>query len=61
MSKEKYPCTNCEMNEDECDEREIYLKCGAWRRWFREQWEQIRKIFARDVSNRHDEKGDDNE
>jgi hypothetical protein len=33
-----------------------------WRIWFAEQWHAIQKIFARDVSKGHNEKGDcDNE
>lgn len=62
MSEEnriEYPCTECETEEKVCNRQRKYLKCEAWREWFRQQWERIQKIFARDVSNRHEQKGGD--
>lgn len=60
MSEEnKYPCTDCEEDENDCNRQRKYLKCDAWRNWFRQQWKQIQNFFARDVSNRHEQKGDD--
>ena len=57
----KYPCTDCEEEKD-CEQQEKYVSCYAWRKWFHEQWQKIRKLFGRNVSNRHDAKdGDDNE
>ena len=58
MNGEKYPCTECEEEKD-CEQSEKYVQCEAWRKWFHEQWENIRKLFGRNVSNRHDEKGGD--
>lgn len=60
MSEEnKYPCTECKA-DDECEQQETYKRCSAWRKWFHQQWKEIRNLFARNVSNRHeDERSDD--
>lgn len=59
MSEEnKFPCTDCE-DAAKCKRSAKYLYCYKWREWFSEEWEQIQKIFGKDVSNRHKKKGSD--
>lgn len=62
MSKEKieHPCEDCK-DETKCVERGKYKKCERWLEWFGQQWRTLQKKFARDVSNRHDEKESDDE
>ena len=54
----KFPCEGCEERE-KCEKSAKYLYCYDWRKWFRHEWNGIRQKYARDVSNRHNEKGDD--
>ena len=58
MNKCEYPCTKCK-GEAECNRQRKYLRCYAWREWFRQEWSEIQKFFARNVSDGHIEKGDD--
>lgn len=57
--KEEYPCEGCD--EDFCETRGMWQSCYRWRMWFHRQWEEIRKLFGRNVSNRHEKKGEDDE
>lgn len=62
MSKEnkiEYPCTDCEEDENDCNRQSKYLRCYKWRSWFHLRWEEIRKLFGFNVSERHNEKGSD--
>lgn len=56
--KVKYPCIEC-GKEEKCIKNGGYRHCKLWRPWFHQEWEWIQKIFARDVSDCHDEKGGD--
>jgi hypothetical protein len=57
----EYPCERCKSNEDDCNRQRKYLRCYAWREWFRSEWNQIRNFFGKDVSERHNEKGGDDD
>jgi hypothetical protein len=63
MSEEnKYPCAECEEDEQHCNRQRKYLRCTAWRKWFRAKWAEIREMFDFNVSKGHNEKeGDLNE
>ena len=59
MSKEnKFPCNDCEEKE-KCEKCAKYVRCYKWRKWFRDEWNGIRKKYAVDVSNRHEQKSGD--
>lgn len=56
--KVKFPCDEC-GNDKHCTRNRQHLKCALWLEWFHQQWAHIRKLFGIDVSNRHEQKGDD--
>lgn len=41
----KSPCADCE-EEIDCLHYSKYKTCEAWRTWFHEQWQKIRKLFG---------------
>ena len=63
MRKEKeieYPCDDCN-DEPKCVLQGKYKRCMRWLAWFRGQWRALQKLFARNVSKRHEKKEGDDE
>lgn len=44
-NENKYPCNDCEK-ESWCNQAGKFRDCKAWRKWFHQQWKEIRNLFG---------------
>ena len=41
----KYPCTACQKYDNGC----LRYACPRWRKWFKEEWNELRKSLGANV------------
>jgi hypothetical protein len=42
---EEYPCVKCRNGENN-DKCPVFRRCVLWRRWFRYEWESLRRMLG---------------